>query len=256
MQQSQYRVAYPAVPLVGGVQAGITTPEELPAPLEPLELDTSPELPAPLEPPELDPLPVPLPPLEPPELDAPPELPPLGPPELDPLPELPALPELDAPPELPAPLEPPELDPSPELPAPLEPPELDEAPVYVPADPPVLELLLPPYGLEPPDAPLSGAGFDDPLSHATAMIDPAARAAIEGMLRFMIKPLLREILEGTPSASVRLPTLARQATACPHILPRKRARARARARNRPRAALVGTRWANRRVGPVRTPSNR
>jgi len=122
----------------------------------------------------------------------------------------------------------PELDPPPELPVPLEPPELDAASWSAPVDPLLLEplyafepldgpplLLEPLYAFEPLDGPpllleplyafepldvlplgpgfelpvLVPPGLDDPLLHATAMIDPAARAAIEMTFRFLIKSL-------------------------------------------------------------------
>jgi hypothetical protein len=185
LQQSQYRVAYPAVPLVGGVQGGAA----------PLDDDPLEELPASLAPPELELLP------PPPEL---PELEPLAafPASPDPSPDLPASLGLGPPAELAAPLDP--LESPPMLVAPPEPPELDEAPGSVPVDTPVLELLLdPPSGFEPLDeAPVEFGlsvpdmlGLDDPPPHEAAMIDPVARAVIERTLRFMIKPLLRKILE-------------------------------------------------------------
>ena len=162
-------------------------------PPELLELDRPPELP------EL---------LEPPELDGPPELPELPEPlELDPAPGPPELlesPEFGAPPGIPPPPEPPEFDPSPELAAPLEPPELEAPPANMPFDPPLLELSpAPPLALEPLDAPPLDPGselpasapfeFDEPPSHANAINEPVARAAIEVTIRFIIiRPLLRK----------------------------------------------------------------
>lgn len=79
-------------------------------------------------------------------------------------------------------------------------------------DPPDAPLLLdPPNGLEPLDAPLDDgsevpgpvpAGLSDPLSHATAMTSPTARAAIEVTLRVMDKSLLRKSSWGTASCHV------------------------------------------------------
>jgi hypothetical protein len=84
------------------------------------------------------------------------------------------------------------LDPPTKLAAPLEPLKLDEPPASMPVDPA--------YEFDPLDALPAAAGFelpvpvDDPPPQAIAMIDPAARAAIEVTLRFMIWPLLRKMI--------------------------------------------------------------
>jgi hypothetical protein len=133
--------------------------------------------------------------------------------------------DLPAPLELDMPCDPgldPALDPAPQLPPPLESPEFEEALAYVPVEPPpVLELLfVPPYWLAALDAPAPllavpfwvavfdaapfgeeltlplppvALGLGDPTPHATTMVDPATRAAIEVTLCFMIKPLLSKI---------------------------------------------------------------
>ncbi len=139
-------------------------------------------------------------PLEPPELEAA-SWAPVDPPLLEPLY---ALEPVDAPPLV--------LEPLYAL-EPVDAPPLVLEPLYAlePVDAPPL-VLEPLYALEPLDGlPLGPGselpllvppGLDEPLSHATARIHPAARAAIETTFRFLIKSLSQRSPRGTASCHV------------------------------------------------------
>jgi hypothetical protein len=188
---------------VGGVHATVVPASGVPLPDEPL-VPAEPEVPASFDP-VVEPLDaVPLEPAEP-VVPLEPDLPALVPvdapdvPVVDPLEAEPVVPPepvepvvvpVEAPEEAPVldplePVVPPEpVEPAAE-PEPADAPE--ETPVFEPLDwPAPLEEPLPDVGFDvPPVPPVVGAS----LAHATATTAPMARAAIDLMLRFMIKPI-------------------------------------------------------------------
>jgi hypothetical protein len=187
---------------VGGVHATVVLASGVPLPDDPLVPPEPDVLPASFDPLEAEPL-VPLEPAAPLEPDLPvvvPDVPVVDPLEAEPVTPLepvePAVVPEDVPEKAPAVDPPVPLEPV----TPPEPVEPAVVPVEVPEDTPLFDPLDWP---EPLDVPLPDAGFDvppvpsvlgDSPAHATATTAPMAKAAIEVMLRFEVKLILRKCL--------------------------------------------------------------